>query len=443
MEIFKAYDIRGIYPSQIDENVAKKIGYSAAKYLNPKKFVIGCDVRNSSPDIKRACIEGLLATGCEVIDVGIVSTPCLYFATAHLDCDGGIIITASHNPPEYTGLKVCREQAIPIGVSSGLQDIKKIYDRLGDLPEAKGQLVKKDITDSFRNHVKSFARLGGIKGKKVVMDFANGVVAYSHKRVFDWLEEYFEVTTICAEPDGNFPNHEPDPLKDENIEDLRKAVVDIGADFGVSFDGDGDRLVCIDETGSRIEGDILTCILGTELLTRGDSMVYDVRSSMVIGEEMASMGVTPIKERVGHAFIKKTMRDNNAVFGGELSGHYYFRDNYYADSGEITFAVIAGLMSRSNCILSEIAGHYRRYAKTGEINFNVDDTSKALAKIKERYSESMQEEKDGLTVITDDYWFNLRPSNTEPLLRLNAEAKNKEMLDSLVKEISGALGSSE
>lgn len=404
--------------------------------MKPRKVIVGCDVRKSSPVISSACIEGLLGTSCEVIDIGIVSTPCLYFSSAHLGADCGVVITASHNPPEYTGFKVCRQNAIPVGSDSGLAEIEKIFNTVKMIPQSSGKRGSFNVISAYRNHLMSFGRFENGKKKRVVVDMGSGAVSYSFKKLFDWIETFLEVIPICDRPDGNFPNHEPDPLKDENIADLRKKVVETRSDFGVAFDGDGDRLICVDEKGTRVEGDIIACIIAKELVKKGESMIYDVRSSKVIEEEMQKIGVKAIKERVGHAFIKQTMRKKNAVFGGELSGHYYFRDNFYADSGEITFVLLSGIFQRSDNNVSQIAESYRKYAKTGEINFKVKSGPDSISKVKKFYSGCIFEELDGLSVVSADFWFNLRPSNTEPLLRLNAEANTKSLLDQVVKNIS-------
>lgn len=440
MEIFKAYDIRGTYPGEIGADTARKIGYATALYLRPKNVVIGYDVRKSSPDIAEACIQGVAATPCEVVNIGLVSTPCLYFSSASLGADCGIIITASHNPPEYTGFKICRGEAIPVGISSGLAEIKTIFDEVRAVPKIVGLLRTEDMTDVYRAHLKKFGSFVGGRRPRFVVDLASGAVSASFGALFDWIKEYVDLVTICDVPDGNFPNHEPDPLKDKNIADLQAKVVQTKADAGFAFDGDGDRLICVDETGRRVEGDIIACIMAQELAKRGDTIIYDVRSSKVVCEEMSLMGVNAVKERVGHAFIKNTMRAHAAVFGGELSGHYYFRDNYYADSGEIAFVVMAGILQRSNERFSQIAARYRRYSKTGEINFRVRDAAAALEAVKKSYYGCEFEELDGLSVIGRDFWFNVRPSNTEPLLRLNAEADNEIILKGVVDKISSVVG---
>lgn len=437
MSVFKAYDIRGKYPGEIDEVFAERVGVAAAHFLRATRAVIGRDVRTSAPAIAAACARGMARVCSQVADIGLCTTPMLYFATAGYEFDLGIMVTASHNPPDYIGFKICRQRAQPVGEAGGLKDIEKLVH---EPPPAQGsgRITAMKILDDYRKHVRRFVTLD--RPLRIAVDTGNGSVGTVFMALFGDLP--VEVVPLCFEPDGSFPNHEPDPLKDGNVEDLRAAVRREKAAFGVAFDGDGDRAIFFDERGERIPGDLVTAILARDTLQqhKGAKIVYDLRSSRVVAEEIARLGGIPIRERVGHAFIKETMRREDAVLGGELSGHYYFRDNYFADSGTIAFAKFLNYIGRQTGRVSEVVAPLRKYHKTPEINFKVKDKDRALRQLAEEFKDAAQDRLDGLTVTYADCWFNVRPSNTEPLLRLNLEAETESRARSALKKIEKILG---
>lgn len=443
MSIFKAYDIRGKYPGELNEEMAFRIGYAVARFIDGEPIALGRDVRTSAPSIARAVAGGIAAAGKQVVDIGLATTPMLYFAVGHNRYAGGIIVTASHNPPEYIGMKICREEAIPIGEASGLQEIKRIAyaaDVSKKIPETVAGPTKV-VVDDYRRHVLGF--IAERRPMKIVVDTANGVVGPYFLKVFGDLP--CEFTSLYPEPDGRFPNHEPDPLKDKNIRTAAETIRAKGADLGVAFDGDGDRCIFIDEKGERITSDLVMALLARQLLSRkkGRAVVYDVRSSWVVREEVEKAGGVAIRDRVGHAFMKATMRKHNAIIGGELSGHFYFADNYFADSGMLAFAVFYDYLSSDGRKASEIVRELRRYAASGEINFHVEEKDAKIEEIASIYKEGRQDRIDGITVQFDDWWFNVRKSNTEPLLRLNVEAKTASLLAEKQAEVARHLGTPE
>ncbi|MEK7449845.1 MAG: phosphomannomutase/phosphoglucomutase [Planctomycetota bacterium] len=450
MSIFKAYDIRGKYPAELDEAKARVIGRAAAEFLKAKNIAVGQDVRTSSPSITRALISGLHQAqivsgqaGASVTDIGVVTTPMSYFASGFYKFDATIMITASHNPAEYNGFKICRENAMALSEATGLKEIEKLTEGLS-VTAVAGKTIshqssepdkKLDIRNDYKKHILSFCKLS--HPLNIVVDTANGTVG----PIFDYIfkDSPLKVTPLFFEPDGRFPNHEPNPMKDENLKTLKETVREIKADFGVAFDGDGDRCVFLDEQGERIASDFITALISRELLSEenGAAIVYDLRSSRLVREEVVKYGGQPIRERVGHAFIKETMRRQNAVFGGELSGHYYFRSNYFADSALIAFAHILNTVSKhdqpfSEIIKSSLGG---RYYNSGELDFEVTEPDAKIAETAKLFSDGKQDWLDGLTVEYPDWWFNLRKSNTEPLLRLNVEAGAKEKLEEVKKKL--------
>src|SRR3972149_6999555 len=439
MNIFKAYDIRGKYPAEIDEKVAEKIGLATAKFIRGKTIAIGRDVRKSAPAIAEAVANGITKTGVDVIDIGLSTTPMLYFTVGRYGYDGGIMITASHNPPDYIGFKVCRENAIPIGESNGLKIIETMTQDLKNKDTSKKGIVsKRDVLADYKNHILGFVK--NTRKMRIVVDTANGSVGKFFTQIFSQLP--LEIIPLCFEPDGSFPNHEPNPLKDENIIDSSQKVKDVKADFGVAFDGDGDRCIFMDEKGSRISSDLITVLLAKEALAtnKGRCIVYDLRSSRVVREEIEKAGGKPIRDRVGHAFIKQTMRKHNALLGGELSGHYYFKENYFCDSALVAFAKVISYLSADDRKMSEIIAPLNRYYATGEMNFHSDDKDGTIKHISDTFSDGRQDMLDGITVEFDDWWFNLRKSNTEPLLRLNLEASTSKVLDEAKKKLFNILG---
>jgi phosphomannomutase len=430
--IFKAYDIRGIYPDALDGPAARAIGRAFARHLGGGPVVIGRDMRESGRILRAEAIAGLRAEGADVIDVGRVSTPMLYFASARLGARGGAMITASHNPGAYNGFKLCRERAIPIGIESGLREIRTLAREVESAaPQApRAGLREVSIAADYQTHL-----LGLFRARprlRVVIDAGNGIAGEAIDPLLGELP--LELTRLYFEPDGTFPNHEADPLKLENLEALQREVRRRRADLGVAFDGDGDRAVFVDENGAPLAADRATALFartlfGAGLLGAGSGtpIVYDLRSSHVVPETIAALGGVPVRSRVGHAFMKHVMREAGAAFGGELSGHYYFRfpEGYVADDAAAAFLLMLEVMERERRPLSELARPLARYAQSGEVNRRVADVAAALARVRAAFPGGEADDLDGLTVRFDDWWFNLRPSNTEPLLRLNVEAKTE------------------
>ena len=446
MSIFKAYDIRGKVPSELDTPLAKKIGYHFARLLKAKKLVVGRDMRTHSPKLQAAVIEGIRDAGCDVLDIGLCSTPMAYFAVGSQPCDGGLVVTASHNPGEYNGMKLCRAGAAPVSGATGIAELEQLCKQ--ELPrtvEKRGALAQIDLLDAYAAHVARFAVLE--RPLKVAIDASNGMAGYTLPPILERLKQV-SVATLFMTPDGTFPNHEANPLKEHNLDPVRALVKQSGARFGVGFDGDADRCCFVDETGRTVPNDLMTALMARVQLAQhpGAAVVYDLRSSWVVREEIAKAGGKPLRDRVGHSFIKATMRAHKAVFGGELSGHFYFADNYTCDSGEIAFATALSLIASSEQPLSQLVAGLRRYHSSGEINFEVADKDALLAQLRQRYKDGRQDELDGLTVEYGGlgkppwWWFNVRASNTEPLLRLNLEASDAGLARSKLAELMGVLG---
>lgn len=449
MSIFKAYDIRGIVPDQLDPALARRIGRAFADHLGGGRILVGRDMRTHSPDIAGAVIEGLTSGGADVVDIGLSSTPMTYFAIGSHDVDGGLCVTASHNPGEYNGMKLCSRGAKPISRATGIAELEAACS--ADEPAAAaapGTVEEVDLLDAYAQHVAGFARIE--RPLRIAIDAANGMAGHTLPRILPLLEGV-EAEVLFLEPDGTFPNHEANPLKEENLDPVRELVQRTGADLGVSFDGDADRCCFVDETGVTVPADLMTALLARDFLARepGKPVVYDLRSSWVVKEEIARAGGEPVRDRVGHSFIKATMRGNGAVFGGELSGHFYFRDNFVCDSGVIAMVSALNLLSRSEQPLSSLVQDLRRYHATGEVNFHVEDKEAMIGALRERYAEGRQDDLDGITVefgeVGDSswWWFNVRPSNTEPVLRLNLEASDASLRDARRDELIAILGSPE
>lgn len=426
MGIFKAYDIRGIYGENLNEELAEKIGIAYANFLGKNVLAVSRDVRVSSPSIANALISGISKAGVDVVDCGVCGTPMNYFAIGHYDFPGGVQVTASHNPKQYNGFKLSRENVIPLAFETGIEEIeKRVLSGNLTIASVPGNVTKKDILPDYVKHVHKFAK---IKPMKIAVDCGNGTVGQFIDAVFGDLP--LEIIPLYFEPDGNFPNHEPNPLKAENMMDLQKAVVENKAALGVAYDGDGDRVCFTDEKGGLISADKIAALISIEMLQREKaSVIYDLRSSWVVAEEISKLGGTPIEDRVGHAYIKATMREHNAIFGSELSGHYYYRDNYYADSGDITLLSVLNLLSRTGKSLSEHVEPLNRYFATGEINFEVEDKDAILSALAKKFSDGEVYMLDGVSVKYSDWWFNVRKSNTEPFIRLNLEAKTQALMN--------------
>jgi len=449
--IFKAYDIRGIYPEQIDETDAWKIGFSMARFLrsllrgyergqaNAQSLCVGRDMRTHSKAIAHALIEGMNASGANVIDIGMIDTPQMYFAINYLGTCGGVQVTASHNPAKYNGFKISGLNARPVGVDTGLKEIKHIATALLHTKgRVTGSVEKYDLTAEYKSHVLKFLNLN-IRPMKIAVDASNGMAGKMMPLVFDGLP--VEIVPINFEHTGEF-KHEPNPLVEKNLAEVKSATKKGKCDFGICFDGDADRLMMVDEKGATISCDLMTALMVPYFLKKApkSTIVYDLRSSLVVVEEIIKNGGTPRRERVGHAFMKKALRDSHAIFGGELSGHFYYRDNFYADSGLITLVHVLNIVSEADVPISELVKPLRRYYSSGETNFRVDDKQAKMDELAAKYSDGRIDHLDGVSVMYKDWWFNCRPSNTEPLLRLNVEAKSKALLEEKLAEIEKQLG---
>lgn len=437
--IFKAYDVRGKVGSELTAEVAERIGRAVASWLPEQGPVaVGRDMRPDSRELAEALINGLTRQGRDVVDIGEVTSDMIYFAVGANGYAGGVMITASHNPGEYNGIKFCREGAKPIGQDSGLFEIRDavIADDFSS-GDKQGSVTEKDVAEDWITHTLSFIDTEKLKPLHIAVDAGNGMAG----KIFPELEPYvpWEVEEMYFELDGTFPNHEANPLKFETLTDLVAKIKAMKLDAGIAFDGDGDRAFLVDETGEVMPGAVMIAMLADYFLDRfpGSSILYDLRTSHSVPELIAAKGGEPVRTRVGHSFIKQVMREKNAPFGGEVSGHFYFRDNYFADSGLIAAVIglyVAGLSGKS---LSELREFYTKYPSIAETNFIVEDTKAVLAKLKETYASQQLDELDGLTVdFGNGTWFNVRASNTEPVCRLNAESHNQAALDTLVANVT-------
>jgi phosphomannomutase len=446
IDCFKAYDVRGKVPGQLNEEIAWRIGRAYVEFLNPKVIAVGRDIRLSSPGISEAFIRGVTDSGADVIDIGIGGTELAYFATFHRDLDGGVMVTASHNPPDYNGIKMVREQARPLSADTGLMDIKAIAER-GKFKsiERKGSITPVDVKPDYIEHLLSYIDPAALKPLKIVVNAGNGGAG----PIIDMLEPHlpFEFIKIHHEPDGTFPNGVPNPMIEENRRVTVDAVISNGADLGVAWDGDYDRCFLFDETGDFIEGYYIVGLLGQAFLekTPGASIVYDPRLTWNTLEVVDRFQGTAVKSKSGHAFIKQIMREADAVYGGEMSAHHYFKRFSYADSGMIPWLLITELMSSQGQALSALIGDRKaRFPISGEINRRVDDAAATIRKLEDEYASaaSLVEHIDGLGVEFDNWRFNVRASNTEPLLRLNVESRGdqglmQEKTDELLALIGG------
>jgi phosphomannomutase len=445
--IFKAYDVRGLYPRELDEAMAEKIGRAYWHLLASEGFprgrqvVVGRDMRSHSEPLAEALVAGLLAAGLDVVDIGLATTPMCYFAIGHLRAAGGIQVTASHNPAEYNGFKLSLHEARPV---SGDHGIKLLEERIaaGDLPTAPapGERRSAEIFEPYRRHVLAhLKRPEGAPRLTVAVDAANGMGTI----YLPLLEAMgIELVTLYFELDGSFPNHEANPLKEENLRDLAAAVREHGAQLGVAFDGDADRAAFVDERGEPVGSDLITALIGGELLAGapGSHVIYDLRSSRAVAEYIQERGGVPVRERVGHSFMKATLRRHQGVFGGELAGHYYFRDAYFADSSILAVVELLNLLWKEGQPLSALVAPLRRYAKSQETNFRVEDKAGKMRELAERFADGRIDYLDGITVEYDDWWFNVRPSNTEPYLRLVLEAPDAATLERRMGELVPMLG---
>jgi phosphomannomutase len=445
-KVFKAYDVRGIYPPELDEDGAYAIGCAYVEQFEPKRIAVGRDMRVSSPSMAEAAMAGAAGGGADVLDIGMVGTEMLYFAVGELGLDGGIAVTASHNPKDYTGMKIVRRGALPVGGDSGLLDVRDRALALSghDRGQTPAMAETVNIYPQFVDKVVSFIDPEAVKPLRVVIDAANGMAGSMLPPVLQRLPE-IDAVRCFFEPDGSFPNHEPNPLLPENREFIVDKVLSEKAELGIAFDGDADRCFFVDDTGEFVPGDFVTALLAESMLEKepGAKIVYDVRASWAVKDTIERAGGIPLVNRVGHAFIKHRMRQEDALFGGEVSGHYYFRDFHQADSGTIPALLMLELVSKRGQPLSELLRPYReRYFITGELNTLVADVPLKLQELKERFGrEGEVSHLDGLSVTAADWHMNVRPSNTEPLLRLNLEALDRELMERKRDEVLAVIRS--
>jgi phosphomannomutase len=425
--IFKAYDVRGVVPDDLDADLARDIGAAYARITDGRAILIGRDCRLSSPELAAAIADGVTSQGSDVVDLGLASTDLLYFASGSLDLPG-IMLTASHNPKQYNGLKFCQPGARPVGEETGLRDIRAIVEAGIEPTGERGTVEERDLLPAYVEHVLGFVDTDVMRPLTIAVDTANGMGGLVVPAVLEHLP--VTVHYLFPELDGTFPNHPADPLNPENQKDLRAAVLEHRADIGLAFDGDADRVFLIDERAEDVSGSLLTAVVAANMLRKepGAKIVHNLICSWVVPETIREHGGIPVRTRVGHSFIKQVMAETGAIFGGEHSGHYYFRDNYRADSGLIAGVVMLGELSGYGEVLSALLAPYRRYADSGEINSEVADQAAKIEELSAALADGRQDRLDGLTVEFDDWWCNVRPSNTEPLLRLNVEARTPELL---------------
>ncbi|HEY1654607.1 MAG TPA: hypothetical protein VGF86_05810 [Candidatus Tumulicola sp.] len=429
--IFKSYDVRGIYPAELNDDVAYGIGRWFASLLQAKRIAVGRDMRPSGANLFEAFARGATESGADVLDVGMVSTDALYFAVGKFELDGGAMITASHNPARYNGMKFTGAQARAISLETGLAEIR---DRLlaGELPPKAaraGEIARRDILDDFAAHCLSFVDAAKIKPLKIAVDAGNGMAGETAPHVFARLN--CEVVPLYFELDGNFPNHPASPIEPENMVDVQAAVIRHGCDLGVAFDGDADRMFVVDEKGNLVDGSTVTALVALNTLKKfpGAKILYNLICSRSVPELIEKAGGIPIRSKVGHSIIKAVMRERDAVFGGEHSGHFYFRDNWYADSGMIALLQCLELFSEAGRPVSETIAPIDTRFRSGEINGQVRDVAAKLTEIERHYAGAEIDRLDGITIAYPDWWMNVRPSNTEPLLRLNVEGDSRETME--------------
>ena len=438
--IFKAYDIRGIYPTDLNEAIAYQIGRAFAAFLEAKQVVVGRDMRLSGPSLAKEVMRGLTEQGADVFDIGMVSTDQYYFTCARLGLPG-MMVTASHNPKIYNGFKMVRQMPYLLSGDSGIQDLRELVESQDYPPPTRqGQVIAKNFEAEFIDKVLSIIDPAVVRPLKVVVDTGNGMVGPILQKVYARLP--VELVGLYLDPDGNLPNHGLDPLMPENRAELQQRVVAEGADIGFAFDGDGDRFFTIDDRGSFVSGDFLTAIMGSYILEKYPAarVLYDVRASWAVPDLITAAGGTPLMERVGHAFIKRRMADEDAVFAGEVTGHYYFRDFFYADSGILPSLVLLELLSRRGVRLSQLLAELEaKYFISGEINSTVANPQAKMAELAEKYADGEQHRLDGVSVNYPTWHFNVRPSNTEPLLRLNLEAKSQADMEQRRDEVLGII----
>ena len=434
--IVKAYDVRGVVPDELDAEVAYALGRAAALELEGEAVLVGRDMRPSGEELAGAFMRGLRDQGTDTVDLGMISTDLLYYASGRMQLPGAVW-TASHNPSEYNGLKLCRVGAQPVGIDTGLATIRD-RAQAGDFPasDAEGGARSADLLDDYAEHVRSFVDLELLRPLTVVADAGNGMGGLVIPPVFDGLPG--ELIPLYFELDGSFPNHPANPIEPENLADLQAAVTEHSADLGLAFDGDADRMFCVDERGEPVSPSLVTAVIAERMLEKepGATVLHNLITSRTVPETVEASGGQPVRTRVGHSYIKALMKDTGAVFAGEHSGHYYFRDNFRADSGLIAAVLLLEALGASGGTLSELVAPYDRYRQSGELNSRVDDAESTMNQVAEDFADRGEADwMDGLTVNAEDWWFNLRPSNTEPLLRLNVEAVDEETLERITSEV--------
>lgn len=441
-QIVKAYDIRGVVPDQLDEDTVREIGAAFVRVIGARAVVVGHDMRPSSPALAAAFADGVTAQGADVVDIGLSSTDQLYFATGKLDLPGAMF-TASHNPAQYNGIKLCRAGAAPIGQDSGLAEIRELAEQgVPAYAGERGSVEKRDLLRDYAAYLRSLVDLSKIRPLKVVVDAGNGMGGHTVPTVFEGLP--VALVPLYFELDGTFPNHEANPLKPENLVDLQRKVVEVGADIGLAFDGDADRCFVVDEKGDPVSPSAITALVAVRELAKepGATIIHNLITSRAVPEIIRERGGNPVRTRVGHSFIKAEMARTGAIFGGEHSAHYYFRDFWNADTGMLAALHVLAALGEQDGPLSQLVHEYERYVASGEINSEVEDQQASIAAVRAAFADRdgvTVDELDGLTVEHADWWFNLRPSNTEPLLRLNVEGKDRSTMEAVRDEVLAIL----
>ncbi len=443
MSIYKAYDIRGTYPDQLDERTARRVGQAVVRYLGARRLVVARDMRSMAPSICDALVEGITSQGCDVADIGLASTPCAYHAMGTIPCDGGVIVTASHNPAEYIGLKMCKAGPIPLSGDEGIPEIRALAE--GEEPGEASRKGRREPIDVRRSYIDEMIEMAGgpeaIGPLKIVVDYANGMGSHEGAEVLASFPK-LEVLPLFDDLDGSFPNHEANPLKEENLSALRKVLAESGATMGLAFDGDADRCAFVDEEGRTVGADLITVILARHMLSRhpGAGIIYDLRSSKIVKESVEKLGGYAVMERVGHSFMKDTMRKKGLIGGGELSGHFYFSEFHNSDCGLLAALWVMVRLGEEGKTLKQAADELRVYHQSGEINFRVEDKAAMMEKVVEAFPDGELSRLDGILITYEDWWVNLRPSNTEPYLRLVMEADRADLLEEKKREVMAILG---
>ena len=438
-KIFRDYDIRAVVPDQLDEEGVRRIAQAILHVFKPKSMQVGRDMRVTSPDFHKAFIEEVTKYGVDVVDLGLISTDMLYFAAGTYDEDLAVTISASHNPSEYNGLKMAKKGSVAVSGNSGIYDIRDfaVSNKKLDIPEKQGKVSKRDIMDAWIKHLTSFIDTSKMKDFKVVVDTGNGMAGHFMPSLEEKLP--WKTTRLFYELDGTFPNHTPSPIEEKNMQDCVNKVKETGAEVGMAFDGDGDRVFLVDDKGRIVSGTVMTAIIAENLLQKseGETILYNAIVGRIVPEIIEKYKGKPVRVRVGHTLIKEAMRKENGLFCGEHSGHYYFRENFYADSAIIAALLVLELLSEKGITLSELHDQYNKYPASGEINFEVEDKDEMMNKIENKFKANANstDRLDGISVWFDEHWFNVRPSNTEPLLRLNVEADDNKILEEKVKEL--------